>query len=356
MSGSLIRTRAPSNIALVKYMGKKDSTFNIPSNSSLSMTLCDLSTFVELRVLSGSTPELRWISELPAELPQSTSPWQVPQLSESAQKRIQKHYSRVLAQLSKPLAPLDLQVNAFRNLEIRTANNFPASSGIASSASSFAAITLALSAASSSDPLLFMERYPHSLQLQESLASISRQGSGSSCRSFGGPWVVWEEETSFPVSTRQMPEMAHFVLLIRKEPKAVGSSEAHLRVQSSPLWSGRPERAEQRVGQVRDAIERGDIQRIALETWREAWEMHSLFHTSAEPFTYWEPGTVQGLHFFSQFMNDSEPPIVTLDAGPNIHVIVPLQKRSLWREKLKKEFPECTVLEDTHGQGAKFVV
>lgn len=356
MSGPVIRTRAPSNIALVKYMGKKDAARNIPSNSSLSMTLSDLSTFVELRLFEGA-PGMTWVAELPSDLPSSRSAWEVPRLNAAAQERFQRHCIRVQGGVQELLKTWGLfSDSSFKKLELRTANNFPASSGIASSASSFAAMTLAFAAATAAEPSVFAAKFSGAAQPARILAALSRQGSGSSCRSFAGPWVAWSDEDMDPISTSAMPEMAHFVILIRKEPKAVGSSEAHLRVQSSPLWQGRQERAEQRVVQVRNALMEGNLSILAQETWREAWEMHSLFHTSSQPFTYWQPGTVQGLHFFSQFMQDAEPPIVTLDAGPNIHLIVPLRNKELWRERLKKEFPESALLEDTPGLGANFVV
>ena len=62
--------------------------------------------------------------------------------------------------------------------------------------------------------------------------------------------------------------------------------------------------------------------------------MHSLFHTADPPFTYFEPGTMGVLGFLAPFVAGEKPPIVTLDAGPNVHLFVPLDERAQWRARL----------------------
>ena len=81
------------------------------------------------------------------------------------------------------------------------------------------------------------------------------------------------------------------------------------------------------------------------------WEMHSLFHTCKSPFTYWQPDTLRVLKWLGKKMDSPQPPIVTLDAGPNIHIIVETSKAEFWRHALKVEFPELRVLKDAQGQG-----
>ena len=84
--------------------------------------------------------------------------------------------------------------------------------------------------------------------------------------------------------------------------------------------------------------------------------MHSLFHTSDPPFTYFEPGTMGVLGFLAPFVEGEDPPIVTLDAGPNVHLFVNADQRSHWRAKLAGAFPgghTVKVLEDAPGTGAQ---
>lgn len=345
----MISVRAPSNIALIKYMGKRDSGKNIPENPSISMTLDALCTVAELTPSSGKG--IQWVPELPQV---SGLPLVVPALKDEGIGKVVRHLERVRS-MAKEIFPqfgLGFQESGF---VLKTANTFPPSSGIASSASSFAAMTLAAAAGFARDLEVFDRVWNSEARLRRALARVSRQGSGSSCRSFDGPWVFWELEDAVPVQASGMPEMAHFVILVKTDPKRVSSSEAHSLVRTSPLWDGRVERVETRTRLMMAALEAGDLVGVARIAWSEAWEMHSLFHTCAEPFSYWEPGTIDGLHWFAPMIRESSPPIVTLDAGPNIHVIVEKKFREEWRDRLKGHFAGNVILEDQQGKGASLI-
>ncbi len=353
-----IVARAPSNIALIKYMGKSDSTLNIPENPSLSMTLSSLCTVAEVE-RSGAGGNY-WFPELPRFRPKDLAPgglWISPDLSLSGRDKLLRHVDRVRdavpALYDQFGIELDRETWRSAGLSLRTANTFPASSGIASSASSFAAVTLGVAAAFATDERSWSRAWQGLPELRRILAQLSRRGSGSSCRSFEGPWVYWEGEKAFVPHGLRLPEMAHFVILISTSPKQVSSSEAHLKIKSSPLWEKRVERVAARTAQLLEAMRSADLRKMSHLAWAELWEMHSLFHTASAPFTYWEPGTLQALQFFSQWIDQSSPPIVTLDAGPNVHVIVDRSEKDLWRSRLKEQFKDFQILEDAQGQGAK---
>ena len=203
--------KAPSNIALIKYMGKKDSEKNLPSNGSLSMTLESLCSYVEVKRVEQGQGEVIWTGESPLE------DFRCPVLDEKAILRVKNHVQKVFAEV-----PSDLDFKEF-DWEIRSANTFPSGAGIASSASSFAALTLAVSA--------------HLDSNCETVSSLSREGSGSSCRSFEGPFVKWEDETISKVESKMDPA-SDLVMIVSSKQKKVSSSEAHKRVVASPLWEG----------------------------------------------------------------------------------------------------------------------
>jgi diphosphomevalonate decarboxylase len=351
----VVAVRAPSNIALVKYMGKTDSGSNLPENASLSMTLDRLCTVAETWA-SGSRGEIEWTTELPRHAPSSLSGLQVPMLSDSGRARVIRHVQRVRDAVPGIFAETGLKPRAgFQNEGwcVRSANTFPPASGIASSASSFASLTLATALACAEDPAEFRSIFRKGA-LKRALAAVSRVGSGSSSRSFEGPWVLWEGPFAAAVST-SMPRMSHFVILVSSEPKKVPSSDAHLLVKTSPLWSERPARANDRTRSLVSALVERDFREVARIAWTEAWEMHSLFHTCSTPFTYWEPGTLAALQFLAPFIETNSPPIVTLDAGPNVHVIVPQENRAEWKRRLHDQFGERIILEDGEGSGAEIL-
>lgn len=349
-----IIARAPSNIALIKYMGKK-AIGNLPENPSLSMTLSKLCTFAEVSVVESSKDIETWVPEQPAlgKYSESDLMFQVPVLKPEGIEKVLKHVRLLRAKCPEVFSPFQIKPRAGQfHYQLKTANTFPQASGIASSASAFAAVTLSVAGAMASDFSEFQKVYLENMSFRRALASLSRQGSGSSCRSFEGIFVEWDAEATRTVESK-LSELAHFVLLISGASKAVSSSEAHVFVKTSRLWEGRVARVEARLAQLKEALIAGDLGRVALISWGEAWEMHSLFHTATFPFSYWEPGTVEALRFLGPFVNSDNPPIVTLDAGPNPHIIVRASDREEWRARLKERFPRFELLEDRAGMGAE---
>jgi diphosphomevalonate decarboxylase len=355
------RASAPSNIALIKYMGKRDASRNLPANPSLSLTLESLRTYVEIS-RDSSENGTHWIHALPEFARDASArlrgPFrhaenpEVPILSEAGVSKVIRHVERLRAALPALLASHGLECDPSGGIGIRSANTFPSASGIASSASSFAALTLACAAAMSADPDELGRAFARDESLRRELSALSRLGSGSSCRSIEGPWVLWEGESASPIETR-MPELVDIVLLIAAGPKLVSSSQAHAQVTTSPLWDGRVERVVHRLETVEAALGEGDLNTLARTAWAEMWEMHSLFHTCSEPFTYWEPMTIEALNWLSPHLRVGNPPIVTLDAGPNVHVLVPLSDAGEWEQRIRTRFPRLPLLIDTQGRGAR---
>src|SRR5439155_26260543 len=151
-----------ANIALIKYMGKRDPARNEACNPSLSYTLPHLRTIVVVAPAAESRD--RW-------QPLQRNETEPEPLTEQARERFLR-YARKLCDLWGHPDPIIVQ----------SASNFPADAGIASSASSFSALTMAVAS---------LLRRPEST---EELARLSRAASGSSCRSFFGPWCVWDGE------------------------------------------------------------------------------------------------------------------------------------------------------------------
>ena len=156
--------QAPSNIALIKYMGKTDEGINIPINSSLSYTLNHLISSVSLELYRGNHD--LWE-------PLNTPGTKQFSLTTPAQSRYLRHLER-----------LKIQFNYKGHFIVRSNNNFPQGSGLASSASSFAALTKCA-------VLALCELTQTSLLSNTEQANLSREGSGSSCRSFFSPWALW---------------------------------------------------------------------------------------------------------------------------------------------------------------------
>lgn len=294
---------APANIAIVKYMGKTDHDANMALNSSISMTLWDFTSEVEISQHEG---EDCWEPLPYTDLPKSAG-------------------ERFLQFLKKQKEVAGVK----ENFKVRSGNSFPNDCGLASSASSFAALTSAMY-------LAFSELKGTDFPEPGELAMISRQGSGSSCRSFFSPWCKWQGDQVTEVKSK-LPELRDFVLLFHDGPKAVSSSEAHKRVQTSPLINGRAERANERTEAAEKAIGKGDFETVADIAWADLWEMHSMFHTSNPPFTYFEADTMAALKFVeNEWQRNGKKIIATIDAGPNVHLLVDEKDADALREQLQE--------------------
>ncbi len=339
--------RAPANIALIKYMGKDDALLNLPLNASLSLTLDTLCTVAEVEVETETLGGITWIPELPR-IENSGLQLEIPRLTDAGIARMIHHIERVyraIQEIFKLPSPMP-------RITFRTANTFPMSSGIASSASSFAAVTLATAEAlcGPQSHTRFENAWSTDFEFKKALARLSRQGSGSSCRSFTGPWVLWATEDISPLQSK-LPPLSDLIVLISSESKPVSSSMAHEQVRTSPLWNGRKERAEERVRGATTALKTGNLRTLSQIAWNELWEMHSLFHTCAEPFTYWEPETIAVLKWLKPFFQNASPPIVSLDAGANVHILVEKTQAEAWLERIEQRFPNRKVLVDDNGSG-----
>lgn len=303
---------APSNIALIKYMGKSDSANNKPANSSISYTLEKLKTFVRIKIDNKLSQDV-WSNFERNDL-------RALKLSEKGQKKFLAHFSFLKQELG---------INGF--FEIQSANNFPSDCGLASSASSFAALTRAAYEYS-------LENSKQNVLSPEQLANLSQKGSGSSCRSFFTPWSIWLDSGAERIDL-PLNHLKHQVLLCDETVKSVSSSEAHRRVLTSDLFSGRTLRAEERLQKFVAAIrsERSEAWKVAFEIcWNEFWDMHLLFHTSIPAFFYMNEKTLYALQLLhNNWMQNGDGPLITMDAGSNIHLLYRADQNEIYKKVIQ---------------------
>jgi diphosphomevalonate decarboxylase len=308
----------PSNLALIKYMGKKRNEEGAQAtNVSFSVTLPYLLSEVRLKPvvsrdewqpLVGSVATwCTWnafgeLSErFSSHRPPSVSEFK---LSESGRSRFLNWWLR-----------LKSEFGIKQNYAIFSGNNFPSDCGIASSSSSFAALTFAAYVVATQ-----LERRDLSHWSLERLALLSAQGSGASGRSFFRPAALWRPHHLEAVALPLLSQAWHQVFIVSAEKKTVSSSEAHQRVFSSLLFRGRDERAEQRLRRMLNvSITWAELYQLA---WEEFWDMHALFETSRPTFGYMLPQTLTLLGACrSLWEMEKDGPVVTMDAGANVHLL-----------------------------------
>ncbi|MEO0335020.1 MAG: diphosphomevalonate decarboxylase, partial [Pseudomonadota bacterium] len=230
--------------------------------------------------------------------------WTAPTLDEKGQTRFLSHFEK-----------LKTHFHIAGNYKLMSANNFPSDCGIASSASSFAALTLAAWA------LAKTRKSENSDISMQELSSLSRQGSGSSCRSLFTPWALWRHDYAEPVSGLPV-RLEHQVIILNDDKKEVSSSEAHRRVTTSPIFEGRVERAESRLEELLGSLQSGDWKTTSEICLEEFEDMHRLFETSEPAFSYRTSESREVVQMVQDLWRDQgDGPAPTMDAGANVHLI-----------------------------------
>jgi diphosphomevalonate decarboxylase len=279
-----------SNIAFIKYWGNRDDTLRLPANGSISMNLSGLETVTTVRFseeLTSDTLSLNGQTQ-----------------TGEALRRASRHLDHI-----RHLAGTSLHA------EIRSRNNFPTGAGIASSASAFAALTVASCAALGLD------------LAERDLSALARLGSGSACRSVPGGYVEWysgEDHASSYAETIAPPthwKLLDLVAIVSGEHKAVGSTSGHSLASTSPLQAARIEDAPRRLSQCRDAILSRDFELLAEVIEQDTLMMHAVMMTSRPPLFYWLPTTLQLMQIVREWRASGIPACFTIDAGPNVHII-----------------------------------
>lgn len=285
---------ASSNIAFIKYWGNHDARLRIPLNDSLSMTLAALVTTTTVQFEEGLEQDIVTLDEKELEGP--------------ARARVSEHLDRIRAQAK-------VQDKA----RVVSRNNFPAGTGLASSASGFAALTLAATCAAG-------------LNLSErALSVLSRLGSGSAARSIPGGFVEWLAATSTTATSEQsyartfMPadawDLRDVIAVVTHVPKKIGSTEGHHLALTSPFMSERLSRLPARFHRVKRAILAHDLKALGPDIENEAIELQMIAMTSRPPIFYWSPEMVRVIEAARSWREQGLPVYFTLDAGPNVHLV-----------------------------------
>ena len=286
---------APSNIAFVKYWGAADLGKAIPLNASISMSLRTCVTRTSVETLAPGAADEIWLC--------SEGDW---------------HYAKGAFQ-HRAVAHLDglrRWAKVGLGFRVATSNSFPVGAGIASSASGFAALALAVLAA--------LERDPAGDELSN-LARLS--GSGSASRSVFGGYVQWPRcvETNqwdaAPLATASHWDLRDVIAVVQTGPKAVSSLEGHSCAVSSPHFARRQELIPMRLQQVRKAIEARDLDRLGPVIEEDAIELHLVAMSSQPPIFYWLPATLRVLDYVHALRARGTSAWATMDAGANVHVI-----------------------------------
>ncbi|MGE0173644.1 MAG: diphosphomevalonate decarboxylase [Oligoflexales bacterium] len=325
------RVRAPSNIALVKYWGKRDASTAWPTNSSLSMTLSTAFTETWAEPTKAREHEISFVRTNHATTSQAPS-------------RAIKH-----------LDFLSRECGFSTKLKISTRNSFPMASGIASSASGLCALTLAALGAwtHSSNLAELVKTFPI-----DKLARFTRMGSGSACRSLLGGLVQWHVgESSDDQRVEQITPAHHWdifdqIMIFSNEHKTVSSSEGHLLAASSPMFAARVAGLKEKLALVTNAWRERNFSLLGPLIEQEALEMHAIMMTSTPPVNYIAPKAWEFLTWLREVRaTHGIQAFFTLDAGTNVHVLGERKYLEVLTKLLRNDWEQNIFMLDEIGSG-----
>lgn len=286
----MVTAIAQSNIALSKYWGKRQLEYNLPAVGSISLTLSGLSTrtrveeSAEDRILVGGAP--------------------APGAFAQRAKRF--------------LELLRGEAGTTQRLTVDTENTFPTGAGLASSASGFAALTVAAAR------VLGLDRDTKALSI------LARQGSGSAARSLFGGFVEWHRghrddgSDSFaePIAPEQHWDIRMLVVITSEKEKSQSSTDGmNLTRDTSPFYAAWVDHSESNLARMRESILNRDLTRVGELTEASCLQMHAVMLSGTPGLLYWNPATLALIHAVRSLRQQGTECYFTIDAGPQVKIL-----------------------------------
>jgi diphosphomevalonate decarboxylase len=296
--------RCPSNIALVKYWGKRD--FQKPMNPSLSFALQNAFTETSIELHKDGNQKVAFYFD---------------EQKSSFGERIEKYLEYVLGKLP--------WISKY-NFAIHSKNSFPHSAGIASSASSFGALALCLTELDFS----FTGKPIETVEFWKEASELARMGSGSACRSVYSGFSIWGRTQLFESSSDDFAirltdgvspvfqGLRDAILLVDSGKKEVSSSAGHQLMEQHIYQRSRIAQATENVNELYLALISGDQQKFIQVVEAEALSLHAMMMTSNPSFILLKPNSLEIMNRIRRFREKTQIPVCfTIDAGPNIHLL-----------------------------------
>lgn len=276
--------KAPANIAFIKFWGKKDSKLNLPFSNTLSVSLDNIFTVTTVEFSKDlKKDQIKIDGET--------------KLTESA--RLINHLDNI-----RKLAKSKLYA------KVVSKNNFPNSSGLASSASGFAALSLAGTKSLGFD------------LNEKELSTLARLGSGSASRSIPGGFVEWRKgkdhksSYAYSIFPPDYWDLSAIIVMITSKKKDVSTTKGHGITTSSPFFNLRIRNLGKRVREMKQAIKDKNIEKFGSILEQECLEFVSMSLTANPYIIYWEPATIRVIKLCKKLRDQGLTPYFTMDAGP----------------------------------------
>ena len=320
--------KAHTNIALIKYWGKRNEELILPTNNSLSVTLDGF--YTETTV------------EFKDSLEQDSFILNDEVITNIAYERVTNYLDLIRQYANKP--------KLFA--EVKSINKVPTAAGFASSASGFAALAAAATKALNLDVS------------NEQLSILTRQGSGSACRSIYGGFVEWEkgleadgaDSYAIPIAPKEHWDLRIAAVVLNETEKDVSSRVGMKRtVDTSVFYDGWLNSIPNDLREIKDGIERKDFEKVGSVAEANCLKMHATTLGAIPPFTYWTDATMAVMQAVQQLRKENILAYFTIDAGPNVKVIYLPEDEEVVEETLRQVNGVNDIIVSHVGDGISYV-
>ncbi|MGS0655772.1 diphosphomevalonate decarboxylase [Staphylococcus arlettae] len=321
------KARAHTNIALIKYWGKADEDLILPMNNSLSVSLERFYTETKVTFSESYTEDTLVLN------------------GETVNAAESKKITRFMDMLRA-------KTNTTLYSYIESENFVPTAAGLASSASAYAALASACNEV---------------LQLgwsDKELSRLARRGSGSASRSIFGGFVEWEKgyddttSYSFPIDAdRWEDDLAMIFVVINNKSKKVSSRAGmSLTRDTSRFYQYWLDHVDEDIAAVKEAISRKDFKGLGEVIEANGLRMHATNLGAQPPFTYLVPESYQAMEVVHQCRELGYPCYFTMDAGPNVKILVEKHNQAHVIEQLHQHFePHQIIASDITRSGVEII-
>lgn len=314
---------APSNIAFIKYWGKKDEGLRIPANGSISMNLSNLTTVTTVEFSDKLSEDLIIINK---------------QKQQDKKNRVTEHLNRIR------------KIAGIKNFaKVVSLNNFPTSTGLSSSASGFAALTMAATTAS----CLALN--------QKELSILARLASGSACRSISDGFVEWlDGETnklSYAVSIYPSDwwDIVDIVTIVSTDKKEVSTTEGQKFAFTSLFYPVRLANIKNKIIKLKNYLKERNFPKFGELVEAEALELHTIMLTSTPSLIYWFPATLNIMRLVRQWRKEGLPVYFTINTGQDIHLVCEKKNVDAVCGRLSKIESVRKIIINTPSEGARII-
>ncbi|WP_220752076.1 diphosphomevalonate decarboxylase [Apilactobacillus xinyiensis] len=323
LSNDFITARAHTNIALIKYWGKKNDDLIIPNNNSLSLTLNEFYTETSVKFDSSLSKDLVLLDD---------------------------HDISDSNQIINFLDIIRTKANINASAYVKSYNHVPTSAGLASSASGFAALAAAGSKAAGLQ-----------LSLTE-MSKLARRGSGSATRSiFGGfsEWIKGNTDNDSYGKSIQDPvamDINMIAIILDKKPKKISSRIGMKRsVETSPYYNAWTKQTEIDLIKAKEAIKSNNFKALGQVAESNSMRMHALTMSAYPSFMYFNQDSIEVINTVKNLRENGIDCYFTMDAGPNVKIICQSADIKIIKNKLANKFDENQMVVSKPGRGIEFI-